>query len=39
LNDSSTGEIDDPSFCPAVMNVWLRPQTKCAAMQKSLLRQ
>src|SRR5882762_5041151 len=23
LNNSSTGEIDDPSFCPAVMSVWL----------------
>ena len=27
LNDSSTGEVDDPSFCPAVMSVWLHPQT------------
>ncbi|MGA7869807.1 MAG: chalcone isomerase family protein [Candidatus Binatus sp.] len=38
LNDSSTGEVDDPSFCPAVMNVWLHPQTKHQAMRKSLLR-
>jgi hypothetical protein len=39
LNDSSTGEIDDPSFCPAVMSVWLHPQTKLQAMRKSLLGQ
>ena len=39
LNNSSTGAIDDPSFCPAVMSVWLHPQTKHQAMRKSLLRQ
>jgi Chalcone isomerase-like len=39
LNGSSTGEIDDPSFCPAIMSVWLHPQTKHQAMRKSLLRQ
>ncbi|MGC2492017.1 chalcone isomerase family protein [Candidatus Binatus sp.] len=39
LNNSSTGEVDDPSFCPAVMNVWLHPQTKHQAVRKSLLRQ
>jgi hypothetical protein len=39
LNDSSNGEVDDPSFCPAVMSVWLHPQTKHQAMRKSLLRQ
>jgi hypothetical protein len=39
VNDSSTGAIDDPSFCPAVMSVWLHPQTKHQAMRKSLLRQ
>ena len=38
LNGSSTGEIDDPSFCPAIMSVWLHPQTKHQAMRKSLLR-
>jgi len=38
LNDSSTGEVDDPSFCAAVMSVWLHPQTKHQAMRKSLLR-
>jgi hypothetical protein len=37
LNDSSTGEVDDPSFCPAVMSVWLHPQTKHQAMRKALL--
>jgi hypothetical protein len=37
LNNSRTGEIDDPSFCPAVMNVWLHPQTKHQSMRRSLL--
>ena len=37
LNDSSTGEVDDPSFCPAIMSVWLHPQTKHQAMRRSLL--
>ena len=39
FNDSNVGEIDDPSFCPAVMNVWLHPQTKHQTMRKSLLRE
>jgi hypothetical protein len=39
VNDSNTGAIDDPSFCPAIMSVWLHPQTKHQAMRKSLLRQ
>jgi hypothetical protein len=38
LNNSSTGEVDDPSFCPAVMSVWLHPQTKHQAVRRSLLR-
>ena len=38
LNNSSTGEVDDPSFCPAVMSVWLHPQTKHQAIRISLLR-
>jgi len=37
LNETSTGAVDDPSFCPAVMSVWLHPQTKHQAMRKSLL--
>jgi hypothetical protein len=39
LNDASNGEVDDPSFCPAVMSVWLHPQTKHRAVRKSLLRE
>jgi len=39
LNDASTGEVDDPSFCPAIMSVWLHPQTKHQAVRKSLLGQ
>lgn len=38
LNDTRSGEVDDPSFCPAVMSVWLHPKTKHQAMRKSLLR-
>ncbi len=37
LNNSRTAEVDDPSFCPAVMSVWLHPQTKHQAMRRSLL--
>jgi hypothetical protein len=37
LNNSSIGTVDDPSFCPAIMSVWLHPQTKHQAMRKSLL--
>ena len=39
LNDTSTGEVEDPSFCPAVMSVWLHPRTKHPEMRKSLLGQ
>jgi len=39
LNDSDNGEVDDPSFCPAVMSVWLHPQTRHQAVRKSLLRE
>jgi hypothetical protein len=39
LNNSNTGEVDDPSFCPAVMSVWLHPATKHQVLRKSLLGQ
>jgi len=39
LNDSSNGEVEDPSFCAAVMSVWLHPQTKHQAVRKSMLRE
>ena len=39
LNESGNGEIDDRSFCPALMSLWLHPQTKHQALRKSLLRQ
>jgi len=39
LNESRIGEVDDPTFCPAVMSVWLHPQTKHQSMRKSLLGQ
>jgi len=38
LNNANIGEVDDPSFCPAVMSVWLHPRTKHQALRKSLLR-
>src|SRR5207247_5164774 len=37
LNDSSTGKVEDASFCPAVMIVLLHTQTKHRKMRKSLL--
>lgn len=37
LNNSSTGSVDDPSFCPALMSVWLHPQTKHQTVRRSLL--
>lgn len=37
LNNSSIGSVDDPSFCPALMSVWLHPQTKHQAIRRSLL--
>ena len=37
LNNRSTGAVDDPSFCPAVMRVWLDPGTKHQALRRSLL--
>jgi hypothetical protein len=39
LNDSRVGAVDDPSFCPAIMSVWLHPGTKHQSIRKSLLRQ
>ena len=36
-NESKSGEVDDPTFCPAVMSVWLHPKTKNQALRKSLL--
>ncbi len=39
VNDKIVGKVDDPSFCPAVMSVWLHPQTKHQSMRKSLLKQ
>jgi hypothetical protein len=36
-NGRSRGEVDDPTLCPAVMNVWLHPQSKSTTMRKSLL--
>jgi hypothetical protein len=39
LNNSTSGAVDDPSLCPALMSVWLHPRTKHQAMRRSLLRQ
>jgi hypothetical protein len=39
LNERVNGEVDDDSFCLAVMSVWLHPQTKHQTLRKSLLRE
>ncbi len=36
-NGRSQGEVDDESLCPAIMNVWLHPDSKSKEMRKSLL--
>ena len=35
-NGRTRGEVDDPTLCPAIMNVWLHPNSK-SSMRKSLL--
>ena len=35
-NGRTRGEVDDPTFCPAIMNVWLHPNSK-SSLRKSLL--
>ena len=36
-NGSPRGEVDDTTLCPAIMSVWLHPQSKNKEMRKSLL--
>lgn len=36
-NGRSQGEVDDATLCPAIMSVWLHPQSKSKEMRKSLL--
>jgi len=36
-NGSIQGEVDDATLCPAIMNVWLHPNSQHEAMRKSLL--
>jgi hypothetical protein len=36
-NGRSQGQVDDRTLCPAIMNVWLHPDTKSKEMRKSLL--
>jgi hypothetical protein len=38
-NGRSQGEVDDPTLCPAIMNVWLHPDSQSKEMRKSLLAQ
>jgi hypothetical protein len=38
-NGRSQGEVDDPTLCPAIMNVWLHPASQSKEMRKSLLAQ
>jgi len=37
FNGLSQGEVDDTTLCPAIMNVWLHPETKSKELRKSLL--
>ena len=36
-NGRSRGKVDDTTLCPAIMSVWLHPQSKNKEMRKSLL--
>jgi len=36
-NSGTYREVNDPTLCPAIMNVWLHPQTKHDNVRKSLL--
>jgi Chalcone isomerase-like len=36
-NGRDYGEVADPTLCPAIMNVWLHPQSKSKDLRKSLL--
>jgi Chalcone isomerase-like len=38
-NGRDYGQVDDPSLCPAIMDVWLHPQSKSKELRKSLLGQ
>jgi hypothetical protein len=35
-NGRSQGEVDDTTLCPAIISVWLHPQSKSKEMRKSL---
>jgi len=36
-NGRIKGEVDDTSLCPAIMNVWLHPESNTKELRKSLL--
>lgn len=36
-NGRSFGEVDDTTLCPAIINVWLHPQSRSKDLRKSLL--
>jgi len=38
-NGRSRGEVEDATLCPAIMNVWLHPESKSKELRKSLLGQ
>jgi len=38
-NGQSRGAVDDTTLCPAIMSVWLHPESKSKEMRKSLLAQ
>jgi hypothetical protein len=39
VDDRETGEVDDTSLCPAVMNIWLHPAASKSDLRRSLLQQ
>lgn len=37
LDDRKTGELDDTSFCPAIMSIWLHPASGQGELLRALL--
>lgn len=38
LDNRKTGEVDDSSFCPAIMSIWLHPASSQGELRRALLR-
>jgi len=37
FNDVRRGAVEDPTLCPAIMNVWLHPSTSHQQVRRGLL--